>query len=147
MISGSGTVVTYPAGAVSSQGTVVHVADTGDGRRAVVLDETAFHPVDTAWPDQPADRGVLHIGGADLPILDAVVGALGYVASGLHTDSLPGYSLGFVYLPALLALVIGSIATAPLGARAAHKLPVPTLRRIFAGLLYVLATKMLLTYW
>lgn len=77
----------------------------------------------------------------------AVVGALGYVSSGMHTDFLPSYSLGFVYLPALLALVIGSIATAPLGARAAHKLPVPTLRRIFAGLLYVLATKMLLTYW
>jgi uncharacterized membrane protein YfcA len=77
----------------------------------------------------------------------AVVGSLGYAASGLHTDSLPGYSLGFVYLPALLALVIGSIATAPLGARAAHKLPVRTLRRIFAGLLYALATKMLLTYW
>lgn len=77
----------------------------------------------------------------------AVVGSLGYAASGLHTGSLPSYSLGFVYLPALLALVIASIATAPLGARAAHKLPVRTLRRIFAGLLYALATKMLLTYW
>jgi uncharacterized membrane protein YfcA len=36
--------------------------------------------------------------------------------------------------------------TAPIGARAAHRLPVLTLRRIFAGLLYVLATKMLWTY-
>jgi uncharacterized membrane protein YfcA len=36
--------------------------------------------------------------------------------------------------------------TAPRGARAAHRLPVTTLRRIFAGLLYVLATKMAWSY-
>jgi uncharacterized membrane protein YfcA len=36
--------------------------------------------------------------------------------------------------------------TAPWGARAAHRLPVPTLRRIFAGLMYILATKMAWTY-
>ncbi|WP_342000779.1 metal-dependent hydrolase [Microbacterium sp. LWH7-1.2] len=70
-----GTVVTYPAGAVSSRGTVVHVADAGEGRWAVVLDETAFHPVDTAWPDQPADRGMLRVGDAELSVIDAVVGA------------------------------------------------------------------------
>lgn len=70
-----GTVVTYPAGAVSSPGTVVHVAAAGDGRTAVVLDETAFHPVDTAWPDQPADRGTLRVGDTELVVVDAVVGA------------------------------------------------------------------------
>ena len=75
MISARGTSVTYPAGATTSHGTVVHVADAGDGRTAVVLDETAFHPVDTAWPDQPADRGTLRIGGAEHPVVDAVVGA------------------------------------------------------------------------
>jgi uncharacterized membrane protein YfcA len=36
--------------------------------------------------------------------------------------------------------------TAPWGARLAHRLPVPTLRRIFAGLMYILATKMAWTY-
>ena len=77
----------------------------------------------------------------------AVVGTLGYIASGVQIGLLPRYSLGFIYLPALLAVVVGSIVTAPIGARTAHKLPVPILRRIFAGLLYVLATKMLVTYW
>lgn len=71
-----GTVVTYPAGAVASRGTVRHIADAGDGRAAVVLDETAFHPVDTAWPDQPADHGVLRVGGAEIAVRDAVVGAI-----------------------------------------------------------------------
>lgn len=75
MIPPSGTTVTYPAGAVTSRGTVLHVAGVGDGRTAVLLDETAFHPIDTAWPDQPADRGVLIAGGTEIPAVDAVVGA------------------------------------------------------------------------
>ncbi|MET0297522.1 MAG: metal-dependent hydrolase [Microbacterium sp.] len=76
MIPTAGTIVTYPDGATTSTGTVVHVADAGAGRSAVVLDVTAFHPVDTAWPDQPADRGILRLSdGTSLPVLDAVVGA------------------------------------------------------------------------
>ena len=55
-------------------------------------------------------------------------------------------ALGFVHGPALLGIVAGSVLTAPLGARVAHRMPVATLRRIFAGLLYLLATKMLWTY-
>jgi alanyl-tRNA synthetase len=69
------TSITYPAGAVTSTGTVVHVADAGEGRSAIVLDVTAFHPVDTAWPDQPADRGTLRSGGSAFAVVDAVVGA------------------------------------------------------------------------
>jgi uncharacterized membrane protein YfcA len=85
--------------------------------------------------------------GAALGIPVAIVGTLGYVASGVAAGHLPAYSLGFVYLPALAALVAGSVATAPFGARAAHRLPVATLRRLFAVLLFVLATRMLATYW
>jgi uncharacterized membrane protein YfcA len=84
--------------------------------------------------------------GAALGVPVAVVGTLGYVFSGLHAAALPPLTLGFVYVPALLGLVAGSVLTAPMGARAAHRMPVPTLRRIFAALLYVLATKMLWTY-
>lgn len=69
------TAVTYPSGATTSRGTVLHVADAGAGRAAVVLDTSAFHPVDTAWPDQPADRGALVVDGVEIPVVDAVVGA------------------------------------------------------------------------
>jgi alanyl-tRNA synthetase len=70
------TVVLYPSGQTSSSGTVVHVADAGGGRTAVVLDQTAFHPVDTAWPDQPSDRGALVLSDdSTIDILEAVVGA------------------------------------------------------------------------
>jgi uncharacterized membrane protein YfcA len=77
----------------------------------------------------------------------AIVGTIGYVVSGIRTGGLPDHSLGFVFLPALLALVLGSIATARFGARAAHRLPAHILRRVYSGLLYLLATKMLVTYW
>jgi len=85
--------------------------------------------------------------GAALGVPVAVVGTLGYVFSGLQVPHLPPLALGFVFGPALLGIVAGSVLTAPFGARAAHRMPVVTLRRIFAALLYVLATKMLWTYW
>lgn len=76
-----------------------------------------------------------------------LVGTIGYVAGGWTTSGLPPGSLGFVYLPALAALVATSMLTAPFGARAAHRMRVETLRRIFACTLYLLATKMIVTYW
>ncbi|UAJ81089.1 metal-dependent hydrolase [Leifsonia sp. ZF2019] len=69
------TVVTYPAGDVSSTGTVVHIEPRADGRTAVVLDRTAFHAVDPVWPDQPADIGTITVGGRARAVVDAVVGA------------------------------------------------------------------------
>jgi len=42
---------------------------------------------------------------------------------------------------------LASTVTAPLGARAAHVLPAALLRKIFAGLLYLLGTKLLLDLW
>lgn len=69
------TAVDYPDGATQSRGTVLHVEEIGDGL-AVILDRTAFHPIDGHWPDQPADRGRLILkDGTAADILDARVGA------------------------------------------------------------------------
>lgn len=84
--------------------------------------------------------------GAALGLPVAAVGTLGYIAGGWRVDDLPALALGFVHGPALLGVVAGSVLTAPLGARAAHRMPVAALRRVFAALLYVLATKMLWSY-
>lgn len=73
----------------------------------------------------------------------ALGGTAGYIVSGLMRHTLPGGTLGFVYLPALLMLAAGSMFTTPLGARATHRLPVGLLRRGFSLLLFVLATRML----
>jgi uncharacterized membrane protein YfcA len=76
-----------------------------------------------------------------LPI--AVGGTVGYVWNGWGHAGLPAGSLGFVYLPALAVILMASVLAAPFGARLAHRLPVRLLRRIFAGLLLLLAAKML----
>lgn len=76
-----------------------------------------------------------------LPI--AIGGTLGYIGHGWHRADLPSGSFGFVYLPALAVLLIASSCCAPYGARLAHRLPMLTLKRIFAALLLLLATKML----
>ena len=73
----------------------------------------------------------------------AIGGSLGYIYNGWGHAELPPWSLGFVYLPALAWMVPPSMLFAPLGAKLAHRLPVTTLKRIFAGLLVLLAVKML----
>lgn len=85
--------------------------------------------------------------GAALGVPVAVLGTVGYLASGWSVAGLPWGTVGFVYLPALAALVLATVVTAPMGARLAHRLPVTTLKRIFALVLYVLATRMLVVYW
>ena len=72
----SDTTVTYPDGAIASTGTVLHVETLPGGRSAVLLDTTAFHPVDVAWPDQPADRGILTTGRGSQSIVDALTGGI-----------------------------------------------------------------------
>jgi uncharacterized protein len=73
----------------------------------------------------------------------ALANATGYALSGYGLPGLPAWSLGYIWLPALLVIAACSVTTAPLGARMAHRLPVATLKRIFALLLYCLAAYML----
>lgn len=70
------TVVTYPDGDVTGTATVVHAVLLADGRRGIVLDRTPFHPVDTAWPDQPADVGVLRTSAGEFPVVATVTGGV-----------------------------------------------------------------------
>ena len=56
---------------------------------------------------------------------------------------MPPHTIGYVYVPALLAIVAASVISAPIGARAAHRWPVTTLKRAFAFVLYALAAYML----
>jgi len=76
-----------------------------------------------------------------LPI--ALAGTVGYLVNGWGSSGMPAYSLGFVYLPALVLVSAVSTFTAPMGARLAHRLPVATLKKVFAGVLMLLCAKML----
>ena len=73
----------------------------------------------------------------------ALAGTVGYVVAGWSLPDMPVGTVGYLYLPALLTLVAASVVTAPLGARAAHRLNVQQLKRVFACLLYSLAGYML----
>lgn len=76
-----------------------------------------------------------------LPI--ALAGTVGFVIAGWNTPGLPPGALGFVHLPALVALAGASVLTAPLGAALAHRMNVQQLRRVFAVMLYAVGAMML----
>ena len=73
----------------------------------------------------------------------ALANTVGYVISGTDLPNLPPHSLGYVWLPALAVIASCSVLTAPLGAKMAHRLPVAKLKKIFAVVLYGLASYML----
>ena len=78
-----------------------------------------------------------------LPI--ALAGAAGFMITGWGSEGRPPWSVGYVNLPAFTGIVIASTLFAPLGARLAHTIPPRLLRRIFAVLLFVLGTRILLS--
>jgi uncharacterized membrane protein YfcA len=73
----------------------------------------------------------------------AIGGTAGYIATGMNIPALPEHTIGFVFLPALFWIALGSVITAPLGAKAAHRMKVGMLRKLFAVLLIALATELL----
>ena len=73
----------------------------------------------------------------------AVANVAGYVVSGLRVENLPSGAFGYIWVPGLVVIAACSVFTAPLGAKAAHTLPLKKLKRIFASMLYLLAAYML----
>jgi uncharacterized membrane protein YfcA len=98
-----------------------------------------------AWCNVPLKRAIGTAAANGFPI--AAAGTVGYIAQGLRAPGLPEWSLGYVYLPALLLIVAASMPMAPIGARLAHRLPVRRLRVILALMLLALALRMLANLW
>jgi uncharacterized protein len=96
------------------------------------------------WCNVPMLQAIGTAAAIGFPI--AAAGTAGFIVTGLRETALPPYSVGFVYLPAMAGIVVSSVLTAPLGAAAAHRLPTVWLKRIFAFLFYVMATRMLLSF-
>lgn len=95
------------------------------------------------WCNIPVHEAIGTSAAIGFPI--AIAGTLGYIYNGIHEVGLPAYSIGYIYLPALAGILSASVLTAPLGVRLAHSLPVPKLKRVFAILLLVVATRMLIS--
>lgn len=95
------------------------------------------------WHGAELRRAIATSAACGMPI--AIAGSLSYIVNGWSHPQLPGHSLGFVHLPSLLAVVVSSVVFAPIGARLAHRLPVKTVKRLFALLLLLIAVRMLLS--
>ncbi|MGI4777023.1 MAG: sulfite exporter TauE/SafE family protein [Janthinobacterium lividum] len=94
-----------------------------------------------AWCNVAIHGAVATSAALGFPI--AVANVAGYVLSGQSVQGLPPGAFGYIWLPALGVIALCSVCTAPLGARAAHNLPVGKLKRVFASLLCLLAAYML----
>lgn len=92
------------------------------------------------WRGVPAVKAVAT--SAVCGVFIALAAVLTY--SQLHNPHpMPDYSLGYVYLPAALGVAVTSVLCAPLGARWAHQLPAPVLKKLFAAFLLLMALSLL----
>lgn len=74
----------------------------------------------------------------------ALSGMAGFILNGYKADVLPAYSLGYVYLPALIGITSTSMLTTRIGAKLATSMPTVRLKKIFAVFLMFVAGTMLL---
>ncbi|WP_281545655.1 sulfite exporter TauE/SafE family protein [Grimontia sp. SpTr1] len=84
------------------------------------------------------------IGSASLcGVFLALSGVIGFIFFGLtQPETLPPYSVGYVYLPALIGIVVTSVMTTRYGARLATRLPTPIIKRVFAVFLLLVGASM-----
>ncbi len=93
------------------------------------------------WCNVAVRQAIATSAACGLPI--AVAGSLGFLIAGWQeTREMPAV-VGYLHLPALLGVSLASVATAPLGAALAHRLPGVLLKRVFALLLVLLGIRML----
>ena len=92
------------------------------------------------WCNVPMHNAVATSAALGFPI--AVASTMGNVIGGWSVSNpLPG-GLGYLWIPGLLVVASASVLLAPVGAKAAHAMNVAHLRRVFAFMLYALASYM-----
>lgn len=95
------------------------------------------------WRRVQMQQAVATSAACGLPI--ALMGALTNIWEGWQNPAMPEWSAGFIYLPALLGIVLTSSIFAKYGAKLAHRLPAPVLKRIFAVFLLCVGLRFLIT--
>ncbi|APJ03658.1 sulfite exporter TauE/SafE family protein [Silvanigrella aquatica] len=92
------------------------------------------------WFRVPMRNAVATSAACGLPI--ALAGTLGYFLIGLKNGE--SVITGYIYWPAVLAIVPTSLLFVPLGAKLTHTMPVSVLKKLFAVFLIVISSKMLI---
>lgn len=96
-----------------------------------------------SWCNVRMQQAVGTSAACGLPI--AIAGALGNAWAGWDEPALPEYSLGFIYLPALIGIILTSVLFAKVGAHLAHRLNAKVLKRIFAIMLLLIGLQFILS--
>ena len=88
--------------------------------------------------------------GAGIGLIISLTSSLGYLYSGWNVPGLPEWSLGYLYLPGMLCLLLPTVVMARVGARLMHwsKMPVEKGKKVLCSLLLVYALCMAVrTIW
>jgi uncharacterized protein len=115
-------------------GLIAGIAGIGGGN--VVVPTLVYHNV-------PVHRATATASVLGFPI--SIAGSLGYISRGFGVTHLSDGLLGYIYLPALAAIVCTTVILAPVGVRTALRMKPLPLRRAFGGLLVLVAARMLWT--
>lgn len=118
----------------TSIGTVASLMGVGGGSMSVPF---------LTWCNVSIRKAVATSSAIGFPI--AVAGTIGFIVTGWAVPERPVMSIGYVNLPAFISIVVASVLSAPLGAWIAHRIAPVILKRVFAGFLVILGTRMLLT--
>jgi uncharacterized membrane protein YfcA len=94
------------------------------------------------WKSMPMQQAVATSAACGLPI--ALMGAITNIYTGWQSPDMPEWSLGYIYLPAFIGIVMSSAYCARIGAKWAHSLPGDKLKRIFAVFLFLVGVRFLL---
>lgn len=97
------------------------------------------------WRKMPMQNAVGTSAACGFPV--ALVGALSFVAFGWNVAGTPEHSLGYVYLPALIGIVLTSFFAASLGVELAHKLSQSLLKKLFAALLMLVGVDLIVKFF
>ena len=82
--------------------------------------------------------------GAGIGLIISLTSSLGYLYSGWNVPGLPEWSLGYLYLPGMLCLLLPTVVMARVGAKLMHwsKMPVEQGKKVVCALLFVYAVSM-----
>ncbi len=96
-----------------------------------------------SWRRQEMRVAVATSAACGLPI--ALMGSVTNLWVGWGRADLPEWTLGYIYLPAFVGIILTSTPFAKLGARWAHSLPQPLLKKFFAVFLLIVGLRFLLS--
>ena len=94
------------------------------------------------WLNQHMRSAVAISSACSIPI--ALVATITFIFVSRDNSNIFTHSIGYLYWPAALIIVMMTIFFAPIGARLAHYLPIEILKHIFAVLLMFIGVKMLI---